>query len=404
MDGDHQAHSTAGNATQRRRRETFLPFARPSVTDAEIAEVVDTLRSGWLSVGPKTKRLEKEFPPVVGAEYGVAVNSATSGLQLALEAVGVRPGDEVIVPDYTFTASAMVVVHLGARPVIVDVSPVTANMEPAAFEAAITPRTKAVVVVDIAGLPAELDQIVEIAHAHGVAVVEDAAHAFPAKHNGRMIGSISDITSFSFYATKTLAVGDGGMLTTNNQDWARRMSKMGMHGMDRDAWNRYGAHGAWRYEITAPGYKFNMSDLSAALGVVQLGRRDWLLGERQWIARRYTEAFGSVAELETPPDSTHDQHAWHLYMLRLRPERLRIGRDEFVERLGDANIGVSVHFIPLHMHSYYRDSLDLRAEDYPGATSAFEREISLPIYPGMTPDDADDVVSAVLGIVESNRR
>lgn len=404
MDGDHQAHSTAGNLTQRRRRESFLPFARPSVTDAEINEVVDTLRSGWLSVGPKTKQFEKEFPAAVNATYGVAVNSATSGLQLALEAVGVRPGDEVIVPDYSFTATAMVAVHLGARPVVVDVSPRTCNIDPAAIERAITPRTKAIVTVDIAGLAADFDPIMELARAHGLGVVDDAAHAFPATYKGRMIGSIADITSFSFYATKTLAVGDGGMLTTDNQDYAKRMAKMAMHGMDRDAWNRYGAHGSWQYEITAPGYKFNMSDISAAMGLAQLARRDWLLSQRQWIAARYTEAFSGIAELETPPDSTRDQHAWHLYMLRIHPERLRIDRATFIERLGDANIGVSVHFIPFHLHSYYRDTFGLRAEDYPVATDAYEREISLPIFPGMTQEDVDDVIGAVLDIVESNRR
>ncbi len=401
---NREAISVASDAAPHPKRASFLPFAAPHITEAEINEVIDTLRSGWLSVGPKTKRFEAEFAGVVNAAHAVACGSATAALQLALDAVGVRQGDEVIVPDYTFTASAMVATHMGARPVIVDVEPRTCNLNPARFEAAITPRTRAVIVVDIAGLAADLDAIMDIAHTHGIAVIEDAAHAFPATYKGRMIGSISDITAFSFYATKTLAVGDGGMLTTNNPEYAERAAIMAQHGITRDAWKRYSAQGTWFYEVLAPGYKFNMTDISAALGLQQLARREWLLERRQRIARRYMEAFSAVEELETPPASPRDQHAWHLYMLHIHPERLRIDRAAFIERLTAANIGVSVHFIPLHLHPFYRDAYELRSGDYPIATDAYEREISLPIYPGMTDQDVDDVINATLDIVKTSRR
>jgi dTDP-4-amino-4,6-dideoxygalactose transaminase len=386
------------------KRASYLPFAAPHITDAEINEVTDTLRSGWLSVGPKTKRFEAEFGAAVNASHAVACGSATAALHLALDAVGVGAGDEVIVPDYTFTASAMVAAHMGARPVIVDVSPRTCNLDPERFEAAITPKTRAVIVVDIAGLAADLDAILDIARSRGIAVVEDAAHAFPASYKGRMIGSISDITAFSFYATKALAVGDGGMLTTNNPEYAERAAIMSMHGISRDAWKRYSARGSWFYEVLAPGYKYNMTDISAAIGLHQLARRDWLLARRQHIAARYMSAFATVDELETPPDSTRDQHAWHLYMLRIHPERLTIDRAAFIERLADANIGVSVHFIPLHLHPFYRETYALQPGGYSVATDAYEREISLPIYPGMSDEDVDDVIAATLDIVQRYRQ
>jgi dTDP-4-amino-4,6-dideoxygalactose transaminase len=394
----------AGVVSPRPKRATFLPFAAPHITEAEIEEVADTLRSGWLSVGPKTKRFESEFAATVNATHAVACSSATAALHLALDAVGVKPGDEVIVPDYTFTASAMVIVHAGARPVIVDVSPRTCNLDPEAFAAAITPATRAVIVVDIAGLAADLDPIMEIARAHNIAVIEDAAHAYPSTYKGRMIGSIADITAFSFYATKTLAVGDGGMLTTNNAEYGARAATMALHGISRDAWKRYSAQGSWFYEVLAPGFKYNMTDISAAIGLQQLARREWLWERRRHIAARYMAAFSGVDALETPPDSERDQHAWHLYMLRLKRDALRIDRAEFIERLNALNIGVSVHFIPLHLHPYYRDTWGAEASAFPVATDEYEREISLPIYPGMSDSDVDDVIQAVLDTVEMARK
>jgi dTDP-4-amino-4,6-dideoxygalactose transaminase len=389
--------------SKRLPRSTFLPFALPHITQAEIDEVVDTLRSNWLSTGPKTKRFEREFAEAVGASYAIAVNSATAALHLALKALDIQPGDEVIVPVYTFTATAAVVEHCGAQPVFVDVHPITCNLDPAKLEQAITAHTRAVMVVHIAGLPAEMDEIHAIAHAHGIPVIEDAAHAFPAKYRGQMIGAMSDMTAFSFYATKTLATGDGGMLTTNNPDYAHRVGILSLHGISRDAWKRYSAEGSWYYEVLEAGYKYNMTDIAASLGLHQLCRREWLLARRRSIAHRYTAAFSQFSELEPPPELAYAEHAWHLYLLRIRPAGLSITRDEFIKLLAKAQIGTSVHFIPLHVHPYYRAKYHLAPDDFPVALDAYQREISLPIYPSMTDDDVDDVITAVETILEACR-
>lgn len=391
-------------ADARPARSEFLPFAVPHITQAEIDEVVDTLRSGWLTTGPKTKRFEREFARRVDAPYAVAVNSATAAMHLALDAIGLQPGDEVIVPVYTFTASAEVVVYFRARPVLVDVDPVTCNLDPAQLERSITPRTRAIIVVHIAGLPADMDSILSVARAHHLPVIEDAAHAFPSKYHGRVVGSMSDLTAFSFYATKTLATGEGGMLTTANAQYAERASMMSLHGISRDAWKRYSAEGSWYYEVIRAGYKYNMTDIAAALGLQQLARCDWLLGRRQTIAKRYAEAFSQWPELEPPPDPPHVEHAWHLYMLRLHLERLTITRDAFIQELARANIGASVHFIPLHLHPFYRETYRLRPGDFPCALDAYQRVISLPIYPGMSDGDVEDVITAVGSIVEAHKK
>src|SRR6266487_424083 len=385
-------------------RQKFLPFALPHITQAEIDEVVDTLRSGWLTTGPKTKRFEREFATRVGTPYALAVNSATAAMHLALDALGLQPDDEVIVPVYTFTATAEVVVYLRAKPIFVDVNPVTCNLDPAQLEKHITPRTRAIMVVHIAGLPAEMDAIGALAKTYNLSVIEDAAHAFPAKYRGQMIGTISDFTAFSFYATKTLATGEGGMLTTANPEFAERASMMALHGISRDAWKRYSAEGSWYYEVIQAGYKYNMTDIAAALGLHQLARSEWLLERRRAIAQRYTEAFSHWPELETPPDPDHVQHAWHLYILRLRLERLTITRDAFIQALKQANIGTSVHFIPLHLHPFYRDTYQLAADDFPAALDAYRRVISLPIYPGMTDEDVEDVIAAVKKIITTHRK
>jgi dTDP-4-amino-4,6-dideoxygalactose transaminase len=386
------------------QRFTFLPFALPHITQAEIDEVVDTLRSGWLTTGPKTKRFEREFAERVGASHALAVNSATAAMHLALDAIGLQPGDEVIVPVYTFTATAEVVVYFRARPVFVDVDPITCNLDPTQLEKHITSRTRAIMVVHIAGLPAEMDAILAIARAHGLPVIEDAAHAFPAKYKDRIIGSISDLTAFSFYATKALATGEGGMLTTANPEYAARAAVMALHGISHDAWKRYSAEGSWYYEVLQAGYKYNMTDLAAAIGLHQLDRSEWLLERRRAIARRYTQAFSQLPEVETPPNPGHVEHAWHLYILRLWPERLSITRDAFIQALKQAQIGTSVHFIPLHLHPFYRDTYQLAAADFPAALHAYQRAISLPIYPGMTDEDVEDVIAAVERVIETNKR
>ena len=390
-------------SSSRRARTSFLPFAKPHITDAEINEVVDTLRTGWLSTGPKTKRFEREFAEVVGAPYAVALNSATAALHVALATLDIGPGDEVVVPVYTFTSTAAVIVHCGARPVFVDVDPVTCNLDLAHLAAALTPRTRAIIVVHIAGLPAEMAPILEIARACHIPVIEDAAHAFPSRYNGKMIGTLGDLAAFSFYATKTLSTGEGGMLTTANQEYAQRAAILALHGISHDAWKRYSAEGSWYYEVLEPGFKYNMSDLAAALGLHQLARREWLRERRRNIAERYTAAFSQYDELETPADPAHVEHAWHLYMLRLRQERLSIGRDEFIRALAEAKIGTSVHFIPLHLHPYYQTAFHLAPQDFPCALDAYQREISLPIYPSMSEDDVEDVIAAVGTIIKDYR-
>lgn len=390
--------------SKRSTRTTFLPFALPHITQAEIDEVVDTLRSGWLTTGPKTRRFERDFAECVGVPYAVAVNSATAAMHLALDAIGLQPGDEVIVPVYTFTATAEVVVYFRACPVFVDVDPVTCNLDPSQIEKHITPRTRAIMVVHIAGLPAEMDAIQAIAKAHGLPVIEDAAHAFPARYRGRMIGTIGDLTAFSFYATKTLSTGEGGMLTTASPEYAERAAMMALHGISRDAWKRYSAEGSWYYEVLRPGYKYNMTDIAAAIGLHQLARSDWLLEQRRAIASRYTEAFSRWPELEPPPNPAYVEHAWHLYMLRLRLERLAITREAFIQELTKANIGSSVHFIPLHLHPFYRNTYQLAAEDFPAALHAYRRVVSLPIYPGMTDEDVEDVIATVEQVIRMYRK
>jgi len=390
--------------SQRPPRATFLPFALPHITQAEIDEVVDTLRSGWLTTGPKTKRFEREFAERVHAPHALAVNSATAAMHLALDAIGLQPDDEVIVPVYTFTSTAEVVVYFHARPVFVDVDPITCNLDPSQLEKHITSRTRAIMVVHIAGLPAEMDPILAIARAYNLPVIEDAAHAFPAKYRGRIIGSISDLTAFSFYATKALSTGEGGMLTTANPRYAERIAMMSLHGISRDAWKRYRAEGSWFYEVLQAGYKYNMTDIAAALGLHQLARSGWLLERRRAIAERYTEVFSQWPEVEPPPNLDHVEHAWHLYMLRLRTERLTITRDAFIQALVKANIGTSVHFIPLHLHPFYRNTYQLAADDFPTALDAYRRVISLPIYPSMTDGDVEDVIAAVEQIVMAHRK
>lgn len=401
---EYRKLATTGVVRRRVARQTFLPFALPHITAAEIDEVVDTLRSGWLTTGQKTKRFEREFAACVEAPYAVAVNSATAAMHLALDAIGLQPGDEVIVPVYTFTATAEVVEYFRARPVFVDVDPLTCNLDPEQLERLITPRTRAVIVVHMAGLPAEMDAILAIARAHNVVVIEDAAHAFPARYQGKMVGSIGDLTAFSFYATKTLATGEGGMLTTANQQYAERAAMMSLHGISRDAWKRYSAEGSWYYEVQQVGYKYNMTDIAASLGLHQLARREWLLERRRSIARRYTEAFSQLPQVEAPPESAYCEHAWHLYILRLHLERLDISRDAFIQELTRANIGTSVHFIPLHLHPFYRDTYHLKANDFPVALHAYQRAISLPIYPGMTDEDVEDVIAALEYIVETHAK
>jgi perosamine synthetase len=389
-------------------RATFLPFAAPFIGEEEIAEVMDTLRSGWLTSGPKVKRFEEEFAARVGAKHAVAVNSCTAALHLALEAVGVGEGDEVLTTPMTFAATGEVIRYLGATPVLVDIDPVSMNMSPHKFAEAAQKawRAKAVIPVHIGGLMCELNPIIATANQHGMAVIEDAAHTFPSTYKGRMVGTLSDVTCFSFYSTKTITTGEGGMATTENEGIADRIRMMSLHGISKNAWTRYTAAGSWKYDILFPGFKYNMPDMAAALGLAQLKKADTFHARRTEIAKRYNDGFGALRDfVEVPPDAPPgDLHSWHLYILRLHSDHLRIGRDEFIEELKRANIGVSVHFIPLHLHPYYRDTYGYAPDDFPNAYQSYLRSISLPIYPKMTDDDVESVIAAVTAICRAHAK
>jgi perosamine synthetase len=382
----------------------FLPFHVPEIGDEEIQSVVETLRSGWLTTGAKVKQLEENFAKYVRAAHGVAVNSGTAALHLALEAFGIKERDEVIVPTMTFTASAEVVLYLKARPVLVDCDPVTLNIDADKIEEKITGRTKAIMPVHLAGLPCEMAKIRAIANRHKLRIVEDAAHALPAVYDGQMVGAIGDITCFSFYVTKTITTGEGGMATTNNPEWADRMRMMSLHGISKDAWNRYSSEGSWFYEVLFPGYKYNMTDIAAALGVEQLKKCDRFRNDRRRIAEAYTQGFADYSEIQTPVFDANLEHAWHLYIIQLELERLSIDRNSFIEALKQKNIGTSVHFIPLHLHPYYRSTFAYTTEDFPRASAAFKRIISLPIFPKMSNEDVARVITTVRDLVRQHRR
>jgi dTDP-4-amino-4,6-dideoxygalactose transaminase len=384
---------------------SFLPFALPDITDAEIGAVSDALRSGWITTGPKTKQLESDFAAAVGASHGVAVNSCTAALHLALEAIGVSASDEVIVPTMTFAASAEVVRYLGAHPVLVDVLPGDHNLDPERVEKAITKKTKAIIPVHFGGQACQLNRIMFLAGRYDLKVVDDAAHAFPCSFDGAKIGGPGcDITCFSFYATKTLTTAEGGMATTSNAEWADRMRVMALHGISKDAWKRYTAEGSWYYEIVAPGFKYNMTDVAAAMGLVQLSRAQEMLDKRRRIARLYTEAFSSNPCFELLKVCEFEEHAWHLFVTKLVDGTLTIDRNQFIEELKARGIGTSVHFIPLHIHPYYRETYGYRPDDFPVALDAYRRSISLPIYSKMSDADIERVISAVSDIAAHHRR
>jgi dTDP-4-amino-4,6-dideoxygalactose transaminase len=376
----------------------FLPFALPEIGDEEIAEVVDTLKSGWVTTGPKTRRFEEAFTAFLGdaSLQSLAVNSATAGLHLALEALGIGPGDEVITTTHTFTATAEVVRYLGADVVLVDIDPATLCIDIDAVEAAITPRTKAVMPVHYGGLAADMPRLLALAKRHGLKVVEDAAHALPTTCGGRLIGTLdSDVTVFSFYANKTITTGEGGMVVTRDAALAQRIKTMRLHGMSRDAFDRFTAKvPSWYYEIVAPGFKYNLTDIAAALGLQQLKRLGAFQKRREQIAGQFNAAFAELPVITPPKPSGDDVHAWHLYVLRLS-DAAQIDRDTFIERLFAAGIGCSVHYIPLHLQPYWRDRYQLSPEAFPHSQQAYERMVTLPLYTRMTDADVSRVVSAV---------
>ena len=378
----------------------FLPFALPSIGMDEVNDVSETLLSGWLTTGPRTKEFERTFAAFVGARHAIAVNSATGGLHLCLAALGIGPGDEVITTPLTFCATANVIVHLGATPVFADIGP-DLNIDPAAVRARITPRTKAIMPVHFGGLPCAMDELRAIAREHNLAIVEDAAHAVGATYGDRPIGSVPegsrDMVVFSFYATKNLTTGEGGMVTCDDPVLAEQIRILSLHGISRDAWKRYTAEGSWYYEVLVPGYKYNMTDLQAALGLRQLRRFAGFQAERERLVARYDAHFADLATLLPPPHAAAPgtRHAWHLYAIRLDLQHLTIDRARFIEELRACNIGASVHFIPVHLHPFYRDRYGLQRGDYPHAEAAYDAIVSLPLYPRMTDADVDRVALAV---------
>ena len=379
-------------------KAAFLPFALPEIGEEEIAEVVDTLRSGWVTTGPKAARFEKAFAEFLGDEslQCIAVSSATAGLHLALEALGIGPGDEVITTTHTFTATAEVVRYLGADVRLVDVDPVTLNIDPEKVEAAIGPRTKAIIPVHFAGLAADMPALLSIAQRHGLHVVEDAAHALPTSSQGALIGTLASAAAvFSFYANKTITTGEGGMLVTRNAALAERARVMRLHGINRSAFDRFTSEvPGWYYEVIAPGYKYNLTDIAASLGLHQLAKAHEFQARRESIARQYDTALRGLPVVTPAWPRSGDVHAWHLYVLRLA-DGARIRRDELIERLFAAGIGCSVHYVPLHLHPYWRDRYALEAADFPASQRAYERMVSLPLYTRMTDDDVRRVIAAI---------
>ena len=390
-------------------RDTFLPFSSPLIGEEEISEVVDTLRSDWITTGPKVKRFEEVFAAFIGVPAALTLNSCTAALHVALATLSIGPGDAVITTPLTFCSSIHVIGHVGARPILMDVEPDTLNIDPAKVEAVLksalrNPKSaiKALLPVHLYGHPCNMDAIMEIAREYNLRVIEDAAHALPAKYNGRPVGTIGDLTAFSFYATKNITTGEGGMLTGKPEliEEARLWS---LHGMSRDAWKRYSNEGSWYYEVVRPGFKYNMTDIAAAIGIQQLKKLPMFQARRREIVRRYNEAFSQFEELQIPTERPEVEHAWHLYVIRLNLELLKISRNQFIEKLKARNIGTSVHFIPIHLHPYYRDKYGFKPDDFPVAYREYQRIISLPLYPKMANQDVEDVIEAVIDVVQRFR-
>ncbi len=425
-----------------KRRKTFLSFSPPFIDEEAIAEVVETLRSDWISTGPKARRFEAEFASFLQASSALAVNSGTAALHLALVSLGIGPGDAVITTAMTFCSTVHVIEQVGARPILVDVEPDTLNIDPVKIEEVLNsairnPHSaiKAILPVHLYGHPCEVDRIFELAAGHNLAIIEDAAHALPARYKGRLIGSprqirngefemrntlensvdapfsnpqsairnphstIPLLTCFSFYATKSLTTGEGGMLT-GPEDLLERARILSLHGMNRDAWKRYSSEGSWYYEVVAPGFKYNLTDVAAALGLHQLRKLPRSQARRREIVKRYDEAFSSRPELQTPVSRPEVEHAWHLYVIRLNLSRLAISRNQFIEELKSRNIGTSVHFIPIHLHPYFREKFGYRPDEFPVALHEYERLVSLPLNPRMTDDDVEDVIAAVRQVIK----
>ena len=387
--------------SQFRKREDFIPYNRPDLTEREVAAVAETLRSGWIAKGPRTVEFEKKFAEYVGARHAVAMNSCTAALHVALLAKGIGPGDEVITTPMTFASTASTILHVGAKPVFADIDYKTGCIDPGEIEKKITPRTKAVVPVHYSGQVCDLDRIYAIAEKYGLYVSEDAAHALASRYKGRLIGNrLQGSASYSFYATKNLTTGEGGMLATDDDEIDAKARIWAGQGMSHNAWNRYAKGGAWRYDICEPGFKYNMFDIQAALGLVQLSRLEEMQAKRLKIAEKYQREFAKIDAVEPPFVPDYATHSWHLYVLRIRPELLTIDRDRFIGELNERNVGTSVHFIPVTDMSAYTKRFGFKKGDFPNTEKHFERIVSLPLYPTLSEEESDYVVAAVKDIVE----
>ena len=389
--------------------DNFIPFHRPSIGEEEINEVADTLRSGWLTTGPRAARFEREFREHVTAPYAVAVNSATAALHLALAGLGIGAGDEVITTPLTFCATVQAILHVGATPVLADIGQ-DGNIDPENIQKCITSRTRAIIPVHLAGLPCEMRTIWALAREHGMHVIEDAAHAAGAHYEGRPIGAgpanegeASDAVAFSFYATKNLTTGEGGMLTAHERALAEVMRMLSLHGTSHDAWDRYTEHGDWHYDVLAHGFKYNLSDIQAAIGIHQLRKLETFIQRRASYAAMYNCALGDLEEVELPPENPRCRHAWHLYILRLNLQRIKIDRAEFIRELRERGIGTSVHFIPIPLHQFFAQ-LPLARYPCPRALRLYPRIVSLPLYPAMTEEQVRYVAQSVREVLKNSRR
>ncbi len=383
--------------------KNHIPFHRPYIGKEEIKTVTSAIKSGWITMGPKTAEFEEKFKAYTGAKYAIAVNSCTAALHLALEAIGLKEGDEVIVPVMTFTATAEVVCYFKAKPVFVDVEKDTLNINWAKIEEKITSRTKAIITVDYGGQPVDYDEIRKIANRHKLFIIEDAAHTLPSWYKGRKVGTLADITCFSFYATKTLATGEGGMIVTDNARFAERMKVMRLHGMNRDAWKRYDKGGSWYYEVIAAGYKYNTTDINSSLGIAQLKKLELMWRKRKTIAEIYNSAFKEMSELITPVIKKGRVTSWHLYVIKLKIDKLSIDRAEFIDELAKQGVSASVHFIPLYRHPFYRNKFGYKPNQFPNSEWLYERIVSLPIYPGMSNAQVKRVIKAIKKIIKQYR-
>jgi len=382
----------------------IVPFFKPSIGEEEISGVVESLKQGWLTMGQKTFQFEQNFCKYVGAKYGIAVNSCTAGLHLGLRVIGIKPGDEVIVPTTTFVATAEVVTYFGAKPVLVDVERETHLLNPTLLERVITDRTKGIIPVHFAGQPTDMEQILQIAHHYNLKVIEDAAHALPATYRGKRVGTIGDLTAFSFYATKTITTGEGGMITTNREDWAEQLKILRLHGISKDAWKRYSKEGSWKYDVISNGYKYNTTDLNSSLGIAQLKKANQFWRARKRIVEKYNSAFKGREELILYKIKPDRESAYHLYPLKLNLDALKIDRDRFIEELKQRGVYASVHFIPIYRFSYYRERYGYRPEKYPVSEWIFNRVLSLPLYPSMELYEVEYVIDKVLDIIKKYRR